>query len=185
MKKRVCALIILLLNISLFAAPGGGKSRPDRGGPSGSKDRGGFSKNEKPGHPEQKNSVNDKNPPPNSKDPKEEISNNSPPETVNFRGQRVTLSDKKPEILKSTVSKKSEGTLKVTLYFNQSLKPTSLLAENIFVNNSPLDKNIRLVFNKWADCISFDIDEQFADSVEIQNVEGLNGKKVDSIKVQL
>lgn len=195
MKKLFFIILALLINASLFASPGDRRDRPSKEGPAGGREHGAFSNREKPEPPDKKTPPSDKPDKKPKNSPNESHHNENqndifliegqPQQTANFRGQRIILSDKEPQILKTDVNKKTENTLKIALYFNQPVNPACINSKNILVDNKILPEDTRMIFNKKVDSVYFEINTSDAKNLEIKNLEGINGKKVESIKVSL
>lgn len=181
MKKIVLFLMLLIINISLFAAPDGGRDRPDRGGPSGGREPGGFSREERPKREPSPESPDKKLPGMAKPDPADSL----PPQTTNFRGKRIVLSEKEPEILKTEIKEKEGKSIKITLHFNQPVNPASVSGKNIIIDDFALPEETKITFNKKSDSVSFEAEVLTAENLEIKNIEGINGKKAETIKVQL
>lgn len=107
-----------------------------------------------------------------------------PDSSMNFRGVKLNLSDKEPSVLKFSFSEASHDKTKISLYFNQTIKMENFKPENIFVNGKPLEKSVEIKFNKRVDSCSFVVEDEVIENIEIKNLEGYNGKKTESVKVQ-
>ncbi len=173
-----------------FAEPGNKNGNPGRppapGGKRPGGSNGGMNPPPKPSAPPKPSSSNPPPPPP-SKDsrPDRRFSTNSHDGTYNFRGNRTSEKKEKLAVLESYYLIEENGSVNVTLRFNQSINPLSLSSKNFLLNGESLNEEMNFTYNKKIDSVSFTIDAKEIETLELVNLESYDGKKITAAKISL
>lgn len=94
-----------------------------------------------------------------------------------YRGQRKTLDNVDGKIVNISYSSSNKC---LDIFFSVPVDPRSLSGNNIFLDNSPIGRNVKITFNKDGTQARVFVNDAPPFTVKVNNVKSYNGKNLPS-----
>jgi hypothetical protein len=150
---------LLILSFSLLNAQGMPGGNPPGGQPPAGP------------HPPAGNENPGNFPPPPPKDPEN---------IINYRGNRTYSENLPLKIIQTKCTRKEGELVFIEIFFNQSINPRSMNEDSIYINDQPLPKKTRFLYNRRGDTLKLITSMQEDEfSLKVQNINSFSGYPIE------
>ncbi len=99
---------------------------------------------------------------------------------IRYRGNRIYIENIELQVAQVKCTRQDEANVSIEIFFNQSINPRSMNEDSIYINDQPLPKKTRFLYNRRGDTLKLIISMQEDEfSLKVQNINSFSGYPIE------